>query len=544
MERKKQLASSLFISVCLVITPISMQAKSVVETCRISSSQAFGFAGDVSGKRISTKETFYYDCSKTTTEQGACKDNVVTTEAFDTGKIKQVSAYYETEDFSGSMGGLMSIAQAYDKINNLWGGWRGFCQTGKPNGNFDWLSDPYFLAGAALSAVGAGAAAKASSAATAANTAGQAANSTATSVETLAAQNAAQAAQVAYQTSKIVNYAICAANAGIETAKIVKNYNSEEPGCNPVDEMCDEEDDGTKDSQIYTLPEEKYNDFITASPDAISYMKIISGQGTGVVKVKISAAPADGTAGVSSAKMEEIKMLIVKIQGAMMTLSLATCLSSVALSSSGGGTTGGSASSEAELLSTKNITTTTLGAINPLLGLTSTVVFNTVEGLQDIDTCRNKSDADEKGSRHAATFEAQKNDLCHFVSEKTTGKAPIDNRKYYSYCCYDHTITKTLVEQVKAQLLHDWKNCTGITFKELANVSFEPCDAAALDAAVDGTKLSATATMTERQQAYQFTHRCIDIREYMAYMKTTFGGDDVLIDDVSLRESLNQMKVQ
>ena len=40
------------------------------EICTLESSQAFGYTGDVSGKRVHTKEEFTYLCKKTTIVRG------------------------------------------------------------------------------------------------------------------------------------------------------------------------------------------------------------------------------------------------------------------------------------------------------------------------------------------------------------------------------------------------------------------------------------------------------------------------------------------
>ena len=58
----------------LVFTRVFADTNTTNETCVLESSQAFGYTGDVSGKRVHTKEEFTYLCTKTTTVKGECKD--------------------------------------------------------------------------------------------------------------------------------------------------------------------------------------------------------------------------------------------------------------------------------------------------------------------------------------------------------------------------------------------------------------------------------------------------------------------------------------
>lgn len=161
---------TLFLS-CTLVTANTLH---VQEVCKLESSETFGYTGDISGKRVNTKKEFTYKCTKTFTEQGECKKWETKIDELDFLNIKKGNVYFETEDYSGSMGQMLSITQAYDKINGLWSAWHGICQTGMDNVNWDWMTDPYVLGSYAISAY--------------AGTSGDEVNASATAAETSAVQ--------------------------------------------------------------------------------------------------------------------------------------------------------------------------------------------------------------------------------------------------------------------------------------------------------------------------------------------------------------------
>jgi len=195
---------------------------SAEETCRLVSSQPFGYTGDVSGKRVYTKEEYTYECTNTTTKTGSCKTWKEEYQDYNVSGLKN-DVYYQSENFQGSIGEVLAVAQAYDKINGLWSGWHGLCQDGSDDGNWDWMSDPYVLAGFALSAVG-----------------GMSAAGGADTVSQTASQAAATAATEAAK--EMARYAVCAARAGLDVGKMVEEYQDDGEPCDEVDEICSGED--------------------------------------------------------------------------------------------------------------------------------------------------------------------------------------------------------------------------------------------------------------------------------------------------------------
>jgi len=569
------------------------------EKCVLKTATLFGYTGDVSGKRLSTKEKYVYDCTKTIIKKDGCKRWKTIDQNIDISKINPTQ-YYISENYQGSIGEMLGNAQAYDKINGLWSGWHGICKVGIDDGAWDWMSDPYTLGGYALDLVGAYYAPGASSASeaakksaeegakTAAKTAATeaaktAAKTTATSlyesaknyaasavsdlkesisstingfengvsdtingVKNLSVDTAKKTAQdVAKNIAKhSIQYGICTARAGLNIGKMISEYQNDGVACDPVDEFCDKEDTSSSQSEnIFTVPEVKYNEMLKATPEAAKYMEVLDGVGTGVLTVKVVDPKNGSTTAAMKADMKaakkEAKMMKLKVQAAMTTLSTASCISSAASGKSSNGS-----SVAGSMLSTKNLSVMALGMINPLIGLGVSVGMQVVDSVTShIDTCNNLDDAKQKGSRHVATLKSVPLGMCHLVNVETK-KIGIFGQKQsiYHYCCYDNKMTRVIVEQTKAQFAENWEHCTGVSLKELQNISFSACDPKGLDNGINGVNLPYDATVDERMKAYQFTHKCIDQREYKQAMIEMFGGDDALVDDSDIRKTLEDLK--
>jgi len=523
------------ISILLMINIAFLHAEQNVtfETCVLESSQPLGYTGDSTGKRLYTQEEFTYLCTKTTSQKGECNNWETQTEVLDVSNLEPKKIYYETEDYSGSMGQMLAITQAYDKINGLWSGWHGLCMRGKDDGNWDWLSDPYVLGSYALTAISYNAMSASASATQSANIAGNA------GMQSAAAQGQIAAAE--YAKNQIVQYSVCAARAGMDVAKMVEEYEDDGEPCDPVDEFCDEAS-GEIDSEIFTLPESKLNDMLDNNPEFQKYIKILKGQGTGTVTVKV-VNPGENINNADMAAAREaaqkLKEFMLKVRAVLMAIQLANCISGA----SGGNASAGGAEA-ADPTSAQNLAVMSVGMINPLVGMALDVAMNVYASLQDIDTCGNEDDAREKGTRHIATLQAKRLSQCHYIESITTGDSGLglSKRTRHRYCCYDDKITRILVEQAKAQLAKDWQHCTDITLKELQYLKFTTCDPQALDNGVDGTKLGAYASQSERFSAYQYQNKCIDTREYISYFMEMFGGEDMLLDISDIEATLEDLK--
>ncbi|WP_294961495.1 hypothetical protein [Sulfurimonas sp.] len=517
---------SIFSCIVLLSSVTYNQLLMAEEICVPISSQPFGYTGDVSGKRVYTKEEYTFECTNTTTKVGTCKTWEEEYQEFDVSGL-DVDVYYKSEKFQGGIGEALGVAQAYDKINGLWSGWHGLCMDGSDDGNWDWMNDPYVLAGFALSAIGGAA------------TAGVG-NGAIGSVGQYSSE------QVKY----VARMAVCAARAGLDAGKMIEEYEDDgeecdevDEICGEVDEICGEEDAADDDTNIFTIPEDEYNQLVTNNPDIIDNMVIIDGVGTGVLTLKVIAGDVNKS-GMSSDEAQkaakEAKEKALKIKAAMTTIQLAACVNG---SDTGSGSSS-SSDSASSLLSAKNIALMALGSINPLLGLAAQVASKMYDSIaSSVDTCNNLDDAKGKGSRHEATYHARKYDMCHLIEVVEDGDKTWNTyQRRFRYCCYDDKTTRIIVEQSKAQFAKDWEHCTDITLKELEVISFSACDPEELDSSINGVTLPADATIAERMGAYQFTHKCIDTREYIDVMLEKFGGEDMLIDSSDAERILEELR--
>jgi hypothetical protein len=486
------------------------------EKCVLESSQPLGYIGDSTGKRLYTQEEFTYLCTKTTTQRGECNNWKSETETIDISNLEPTKVYFETEDFGGSIGQMLAITQGYDKINGLWSGWHGMCMYGKDDGNFDWLSDPYVIGSYALTAYGASGTSSTSS------TASNAATNT-------AKEEASRRAKA---------YAICAARAGLDASKMMEEYADDGEPCDPVDEFC-YGDNGEIDSEVFTLPESKLNELLNSNPDMEKYIKILKGEGSGTVTIRVVNPGTESYEGDMAAAKEaekEVKEMMLKIRAALMAIQLRNCIVNAERGESSGGT-----SEDADPLSKQNLAMMAINAINPMIGMAVSIVMNVASSLKNINTCTDESKAKEKGARHIATLRARALGQCHHIEDVTSG-GTFSKRTRRRFCCYDDKTTRILVEQAKAQLAKDWQHCTDISLKELQYLNFKACDPSELDSSVDGTKLSAYVKQNERFSAYQYTNKCIDTREYINYMMETFGGEDMLIDTSDIESTLEPLQ--
>lgn len=118
------------------------------KVCQVPTVQEFAPTGDTQGKSVLTKREYVRDCEVTITEQGKCvkwedknEKYSLTLDDYNT---------YETENYTDALGTLLSTLGAYDQINHIWSGWKGFCHIGTIS-DFSWAKDPMFWASLAIS---------------------------------------------------------------------------------------------------------------------------------------------------------------------------------------------------------------------------------------------------------------------------------------------------------------------------------------------------------------------------------------------------------
>ncbi len=498
--------------------------------CSLHSSEPFGLTGDVSGKRVFTKSTYAYDCNQTIIKRGTCKtwSKNIKYDIFTPNQKKNV--YFQTSNFSGSIGQMLSVINVFGKLNGIWAGWHGYCIKGTPPKNFGWLTNPYFIAGAVIDIATWGAGKyfqEAGKAAKAGGTAGKE-----------AAKEAAK---------KIIAYSVCAANAGINVASMLQQYNATNP-CDPVDDICpDQVHGGHGPGQVFTIPTTRYNDMINqpGGSKIVKYIQILN-QSKGVTRLRIinpGIGNMDaGNSAAARAAAKKVKLMVLKIQALIMTVELTACVYETEahdITTHSGSQ--GMKKKPKSMASPTNLAIMGLGMINPLLGLGAEVALNMYQSFQTVDTCDNLTQAKAQGSRHVQTYHATRAGLCHFVRESTKNMGPGLKQDRFYYCCYDSKITRILAEQAKAQFALGWQHCTNISFTELEHLSFTPCGKG-LNSSNNGVDFPASYTTKQRMRAYQYTHKCMDLVPLDNYIKKRFGGPNHLIDSSTINNVLKQYK--
>ena len=510
----------------------------ITTTCNIDTVESYGQMGDTSGKNFFTKKNFNYKCETVVTDYICEEMGTVVVNSTNTSMMQNPKVYYEEEDFSGTMGEIFSTIKSFDKINGLWSGWHGICQKGKDDGNWDWLSDPYTIASYALTVYSAGATKSLENAQKAAEVE-QTIDATSD-----AAQVANASANVAKMSKQFADMVMCAAQTGIDTARIVTEYVQDGEPCDPVDEFCDGEDSNSNDSDdsnYFSLSQSQYDDLVTKDPSMLDYIEIISTD-NGVLTIKVvNNGATDNLPGMDAAQdaIDELKKKILIVRATLAAAQSYACFAAAASGSATATATSSNGDATSEEAVAETAVVMAVGQWNPLVGMALDMALNTFDSVQSIDTCGNKDDAKNKGQRHEATYHAKRLGMCHLVEVKRTGSdLTMNKRTKYRYCCYDSAMTRALVEQAKAQFAKDWQHCTDMTVAELTSMSFNYCDTEELDNSVDGVLLDPYAPLETRLTAYQHTHSCIDPRGYEKAMFDLFGGDDMLIDTDDIKEAL------
>jgi hypothetical protein len=441
--------------------------------------------GDVDAKEIFTKTDYLYDCNITTEKQGPCEVWESREEDYNTSYRTDV--VFKSEDFSGSSAELFNLVAAFNGVQYIWGGWKGICTDGTIT-DFSWAEDPLYWASLALQVFG-----------------DDIGGSVGLTEDTL-------------------QYAQCAAQAAIGAGgALMDYYDDSEIPCDPVDEFCGGTDESSPDN-ILSVDEQSWNDALAQNPDLANYTEILSAE-DGILIVKFSPQSTEGMTGVeAAAENEKAKEMQLVFQSVLVGVNAAVCVGSVAL---GGNST--STASSGSATSAGNIVSSVVNWFvpDPILGAALNVVIQLAASFQDIDTCNDKEDAQERGSRHLKTFTHKQYDMCHMYWKQadiqSTSFTDYDN---YHFCCYPDAVSRILVVQIKAQLARGWAHCTDITFKDLERVNFQSCSVSQVSdpGTVDGAIIKFDATLAEREKAYQFKHKCINYSELEEHLSNSIGS--------------------
>jgi len=502
----------------------------VNEVCTLVSTIESDPLSDIFGKSVFTKKKNIFNCQHIKEKRGSCISEDKSTN-IKIPEIKKKIAYIDTLE-GGDLGDIAAIASAETMAQSLFSGWKGYCVQGLDE-DFSWVSDPYFWGSVALSYASGSLGSGSSAGSAAGKTAGSAAGSAAGNAASNAAGNAA-AKEAAKQTikeaakkemfKKMASYAICVAQAGIDIGEMSQH---KDVPCDPVDEICDVKS-SSYDDQYYTLSEQQYNDMLAENPSFADYIKVTKkadGQVTFMIVYKSFDSSLDTSELEAAKKKAEQKMK--QIQYAITGITTAVCLGRTALSGSsyttakkGGGDAGVSPADAATA-----VASVAANAIcGPACGAAVQVVGALATSFKKINSCGNKDDATQKGSRHIDTYNANQMGLCREIQTKCKIKSKLGSgcqlhEKYF--CCYDSVQTMLLAEQIKAELGLSWAHCTGISLNEFIHINFQKCTNTS---GIDGTTLPYDTTYSERKKAFQFKYKCLDYTKYISYIMKITGG--------------------
>lgn len=515
-----------FISMSL-ITPAYILAD-VVEVCGTEEFQDFFPMGDESGKSIDTKRNISLDCNITYDVQGPCIK--WEEEKIEYGLEPDDYNTYRSKDNSNALGSMFATVGAYDQLEHLWSGWHGYCEEGTKH-DFSWASDPLYWASLAASMVmDAGA------------DGGPLAD------EMTDAATATQSALMS--TFKTIGVDLtekmskCLIQAGIDISFMAASMilDADEPPCDPVDEFCEDEEAYDGEEDIFTMSQQEYDALISEHPEADDYLVLIKTDGNVLTFRYITPDEVDGSEELGQEEIkdlqDDIRMMMLYINAAMMAGKLAMC--GVTGNSTGSAPTTSddeSPTSVGNIASTaiSSIPTEWLGPYGFLIKGLAQVALEILSSFEDIDTCKIKEDAENEGSRHLATYNSLKYDLCHYTSLTCAQEEVFGSDcalEGYNFCCYDQLLTRILVEQIKAQLGRDWAHCTGITLRDLGYVSFQECDDTdktygtepnAPEAVSKLDYLDEANVLYDSKTSYQYIRKCIDLSEFKEHIKNMFN---------------------
>lgn len=580
--------------------PTYLAADEIIECNDVSEKEFFPVA-DETGKTVYTKQEVVRECIIEEEVQGACIEWEETNEEFAIEEENYNA--YRSENHAGAMSTILATVSAYDQLEHLWSGWKGYCEIGTKT-DFDWLSDPLFWAGLVASAIIDGSSLGDVNSATIASN-GAYADAIAAGTTRASAQVAADAAYAASMSatkgflaetaigasvqsmqSTLASWASgsvlatwvgatagkCLMATGFDLGKSLLSSaivgNGDDDMCDPVDEFCGSTDEQTEDGDIMTIDSNDYADLLLEHPEIADYI-IVLGEENGIMTIRFinvnEMANADefDEAALQEA-MEELQKMQLYISVAMTAIKLAGCGVSSALGFGSDPSIDTSYNDGSGLFSVKTglgmaisaIPTSWLGPLAPYAALIKgalQIMLNFLYSFQDIDSCHSEEDAAEQGSRHEKTEAALPYDLCYFKYKKCVDNCSnsylglADPLIGHFYCCYDQILTKVLVIQLKAQLGRDWAHCTGITLRDLDYVDLRQCSSAEMENGIDGgleNQPGAEEGEYDPTETFQYKNRCVDLTEFMEYLEAQIGDGIDMSDFSSMFEDVETQGTQ
>jgi len=530
---------------------------------------------DESNKSVVTKRDQFRTCDINSTEQGKCLEWEYKTQNFALDGTKYNT--YRSHGYEGSMGSVFSKIAMFNNLDHLWSGWKGYCKHGTDE-DFSWAENPLFWAGIAMSVLNSGAVQD---------------SSLMTNQELLqqaktTGLNEAQLANLrtgfgkAYDTVQGGTYLTpaftsiglslttamrasqCTVAAGVDIGRDMYDYLKDDGGlndkdCDPIDEFCDKNTQ-TTESEIFTVDQQTYEDMVNNDPSIATQIEVLS-QENGIVTCRYkNVYEQNDTTEMSMAQTEELRKKIkqtqMAISMAVTTAKMASCIAQFGAGSGpsygGNSATSGSSMTSSSARSTGSMAISGLtmattylctGAVNPAcgyIGIASAVLqvaLNFATSFQKIDTCNDLDDAQNAGRRHEKTYKSLKANLCHHTNSKCVKKSLFGGCALTgeNYCCYDQLLSKTLVEQIKAQLGRDFNHCTGITMRDMNYISFRECTTLDKQSGFDGAKQMGDY---DPKNSFQYKAKCVDLGEFKSVLSAQIGTE---IDMGDIQQVFNSM---
>lgn len=504
------------IILCLILLIGIVQADTSTR-CEIVSEEDYQRVGDIDLKEIYTKTDYLYECTITTEKQGPCEKWEEQREEYNIPDRPDV--YVKDENFSGSSGELFNTINAFNGIQYIWAGWKGICTDGRIT-DFGWVEDPLFWASLLMQAYG---------------------NDMTGSLGT----DGVAVGGLGGATGKfIAEYGACVIAAGIDAGRALQSYyDDDEIPCDPVDEFCgDDETSSTSKDRVMSIDQQQWNDALASNPELANYTEVVSSE-NGILLVRFKedytgiSSMSDKEAQAAAQKMKDMKLLF---DGVSVAASAAWCMYGKTHNPSASSVTGehnnGYINTGSQLL---------IGLTNaqPWVGAVVAVGLNIAQSFASINTCNKKKDAEDRGARHIKTFTHKPYGMCHMYRvEKVGGGILSDKYTNFHYCCYPDVISRILVEQIKSQLAKGWAHCTDITFQDIEKVNFKRCTESQINdpGTINGKDVVWGASVTEREKAFQFKHKCIDYTEFDKYVVDKLGAGQ--IDGHNFEEQLKGLQ--
>ena len=526
-----------------------LYAGEIDKVCSPGITVEFSPVGDTRGESVLSKKETVRDCNITTTIKGEC---IRWKEERNRDSLP-MEAYsgFEANDFTDSVGQFFATAGAYDQMEHIWSGYWGHCVIGTLQ-NFDWAADPMFWGSMAMDYLMAGGEAGA---------VGESFNEGVTSLGSEAMTNAAandavlQAMKESTETlaTEAVKGAIkeaaenlgkCLVAGAVDMAAATADFMSAGTGdgddrCNPIDEICEEDNEDTAQSNIMTMDIVVFDDLVATyeadGEDIYQYIEVIdNGSTTGVVSYRFKKTyEMEEAIGLDNSEMEEMREKVKLFQAGISVATTSAKLATCTLGYSAASTSVPSKQSDDQAINAETILSQAISMgtkfipppAGPLIGAALKVALALATSFESVDSCYKETDAQEQGSRHEATQKALKFNLCRPLydtceDEFVWGGCALDA---YEFCCYDQLLTKVLVSQMKAQLGRDWTNCTGISLNDLNFISFRECTTDEKKDGVDGAhKYGLDWDITE---SFQHKNKCMDMTEFKDYLRDVLGED-------------------